>query len=254
MRFSTFVWEPYKERFSLVLLMFLACCAAAQGIVDVEYNGYSPPATIDIGGSGHADFAVNWSGVFTGTTDMPQSFGTTSWSLSALAGGSFSVSAGQVESLAPGTVIDADSGFWSGGNWAATLSAWLNYPLRNEQEYTGVLAPDASGLVALEFVGQDGGTHYGWMRFRLPTAPADPSDGNLIEFGPQIAEFAWNTTPDQLITAGEVPEPSTWTLLVMASLGILFSLRTRLSSFNRAIGFLTRQRAKAAAARPHALL
>ena len=212
-----------KKLCPLVLLMGLAGSSLAQGIIDVVYSGYLPPAAIDLAGNGQNDFSVNWSGVFTGTTDVPRSFSTTSWNLAAMTGGSFSVSAGQVESLAPGTVIDADSGFWSGGNATVTLSAWLDYPLQNEQEYTDVLAPDASGLVALEFLAQDGFTHYGWMRFRQPTAPTDPTDGSLIEFGPQIVEIAWNSAPNQLITAGEVPEPPTWILLGLGSVGNLCS-------------------------------
>lgn len=70
------------------MLGFIAFVGAlrtlAQGIVHVNYSGYLTPATIDLNGDGQADFSVNWSGVFIGTTYIPQSFSTSSWNLAAL--------------------------------------------------------------------------------------------------------------------------------------------------------------------------
>jgi PEP-CTERM motif len=205
-----------------VALPFAVCSAQAQGIIYMNYYpGYLPPTSLDLDGDGQADFSATWSGAFIGTTDIPQSFASTSWSLNALSGGSFNVNVG---GLAAGTVIGASSGFWSADNASATLSILGEHLLLNTEDWTGVLAPDSSGLVAVRFAAQDGFTHYGWIRFRLPTAPAQTTDGTPIEFGPQIAEYAWDTVPNQFIIAGAVPEPSTWALL---TIGALFALHRR---------------------------
>lgn len=211
------------KKFLLPLFYFaVAWQAAAQGIIYMDYPGYLPPTSLDLDGDGQADFSVNWSGVFIGTTDIPQSFASTSWSLNALSGGSFNVNVG---GLAAGTVIGASSGFWSADNASATLSTLGEHLLLNTEDWTGVLAPDSSGLVAVRFTAQDGFTHYGWIRFRAATAPAQITDGTPIEFGPQIAEYAWDTVPNQFIIAGAVPEPSTLALLAVG--GLLFLRHNR---------------------------
>ena len=51
--------------------------------------------------------------------------------------------------------------------------------------------------------------HYGWIRVRT------------FSVGGTIYDWAYNTTPDQSILAGAVPEPSAWALLVLG-LGSLF--------------------------------
>jgi hypothetical protein len=52
----------------------------------------------------------------------------------------------------------------------------------------------------------DGETHYGWLHIEIP----DPLRGNKGI----IHDMAYNTIPGQPILAGQVPEPSTWALLV----------------------------------------
>lgn len=52
----------------------------------------------------------------------------------------------------------------------------------------------------------DGRTHYGWLRIEIP----DPLRGN----SGIIHDVAYNTVPGEMIFAGQVPEPSTWALLI----------------------------------------
>lgn len=49
----------------------------------------------------------------------------------------------------------------------------------------------------------DGETHYGWANM----------SGNPFGGG-TITDYAYNTLPDGIILAGQVPEPSTWALLI----------------------------------------
>ena len=212
-----------KRLVSLWALVLAVGSASAQGIIDVTFPGYLPPTSLDLDGDGHADFSSSWSGVFIGTTDIPQSGATTSWNLNALSGGSFNVNVG---GLAAGTVIGADSGFWSAASASATLSTLSEHLLLNTEDWSGVLAPDSSGLVAVRFAAQDGFTHYGWIRFRAATAPGQITEGMPVEFGPQIAEYAWDTVPNQFILAGQVPEPSTLALFGAGSV-MLWLFRTR---------------------------
>lgn len=199
-----------------MLLLFLGCLASAhvgaQGIIHSTFNYYLPPTSWDIDGDGQMDFSVTWSGAFIGTTDVPQSFASTFWTLTAASGGSFNANIG---TLAAGTIINSTSGFWSENGASATLSSLLIHPLENKQDWTGVLSPDSSGLVAIRFLAADGFFHYGWILFRMAAAPTELIDGTPIEFGPQIVEFAWNTTPDEFIVAGQIPEPSVVTLLAI---------------------------------------
>ncbi len=192
----------------LTALVFAARMSEAEGIFHITFNSNLPPASIDLDGDGQDDFSVSWCGYFIGTMDVPQSFATTHWTLEVLSGGSIGM--GDGGGVAAGTVIDAASGFWGAPGTGDMLASLLEYPRQNRADWTGVLAPVASGLIAVSFTAQDGFTHYGWIRFRhLHEPPA--ADGGFFEFGPRIAEFAWNTVPNEAIKAGQISEPVSFT-------------------------------------------
>ena len=59
--------------------------------------------------------------------------------------------------------------------------------------------------------------HYAWIRVRT------------FAVGGTVFDWAYNTTPDQAILAGAVPEPSTWVLVIVAALTMLACSRCKSS-------------------------
>lgn len=84
-----------------------------------------------------------------------------------------------------------------------TISAYFHYVL--DGGAGGLWRDGMIAYMGAEF-DIDGQTHYGWLRIEIP----DPLRGN----GGIIHDMAYNTIPGQAILAGQVPEPSTWVLLI----------------------------------------
>jgi hypothetical protein len=61
-------------------------------------------------------------------------------------------------------------------------------------------------------------TYYGWLE--LTSSINDSGD-----VGVTLLNYAYETTPDTFITAGAVPEPSTWVLLGIGFITTLFAVR-----------------------------
>ena len=110
----------------------------------------------------------------------------------------FGFSAGEVinaSSLSPadgGRPIDPDS-----GNFVNALGRWSN-------DYSTLYNFVSEGYIGIEF-DNGGNTHYGWVAVNLTS----PSAENLQL---DITAYAWENIAGQGISAGAVPEPSTYAL------------------------------------------
>ena len=107
---------------------------------------------------------------------------------------------------------------------AQSVVAWYGYRPNPRLSVTGVyllscldpgrcagdfkpgLVSLTEGYVGIQFFAADG-LHYGWIR----VLGGYGNDGTILD-------YAYNTVPGQSITAGAVPEPSTWALLGLGAL------------------------------------
>jgi hypothetical protein len=86
-------------------------------------------------------------------------------------------------------------------------STSLIYPAFHLRSTSGTDGPWQSGVdayIGVSFLIDDQ-THYGWINLEIP-------DNRLN--GGVIHDWAYNTVPGEMILAGQVPEPSTWALLI----------------------------------------
>ena len=89
----------------------------------------------------------------------------------------------------------------SGANWSAPSSGanlviYLSSPRNGTSEWVGPLAAAGAGYLGVRFQAADG-LHYGWIRVRMQQPP--------VEFMPVVVDWAYETTPDKPILAGEKP-------------------------------------------------
>lgn len=110
--------------------------------------------------------------------------------------------------LAPGTVIDGASAFFSTG-WGSqyhTDSSGVPQFAIGEQGYLGFVYQTTEG----------GDNHYGWFRLTVDNT------GNGI-----VHDWAYTDAPNQGIQAGAIPEPSTYALVAGLLMLGLVALRRR---------------------------
>ena len=78
---------------------------------------------------------------------------------------------------------------------------------------SGYFAGAESAYVGFDFQ-KDGQTYYGWMEVGSPYALGTGGQG-------WVYNYAYETTPNTPIFAGEVPEPATWGLVAVGALAFL---------------------------------
>jgi hypothetical protein len=96
---------------------------------------------------------------------------------------------------------------------------WVGQTLHaaNDIGTLGYWQPNMTAFLGVEFQ-IEGNVHYGWIRLSTLNVPGVN--------GGTIHDWAYNSMPGQPILAGQVPEPSTWALLVGGSFAF-FALRRR---------------------------
>jgi len=85
------------------------------------------------------------------------------------------------------------------------------YPYFHARSTSGTSGPWQDGVdayIGVRFLIDDQ-THYGWINLEIPDIyPENTLNGGVIK------DWAYNTVPGEMIFAGQVPEPSTWVLLI----------------------------------------
>jgi hypothetical protein len=120
------------------------------------------------------------------------------------------------------------SGAFIGVNLGSTTYTWLggestiadvraSDTIGSPILWTGPFAGVASGYVGLEFY-TDGQAYYGWVRIGAPAS---------INGLGWVYDYAYQTSPNTSIFAGEVPEPSTFALLTLSGVAVGLLRRKR---------------------------
>ncbi len=120
--------------------------------------------------------------------------------------------------LAPAEWIGAEEFFFPQGGSA------IIYPFFHGRSTSGTSGPWRDGVdayIGVSFLIDDE-THYGWINLEIPdTFPFVLLNGGIIK------DWAYNTVPGEMILAGQVPEPSTWALLIGGGAVLFWRCRRR---------------------------
>jgi len=104
-------------------------------------------------------------------------------------------------------------------------SVSLIYPSFHLRTTTGTAGPWRDGVdayIGVRFLIDDE-THYGWINLDIPDVyPENTLNGGVIK------DWAYNTVPGEMIFAGQVPEPSTWVLLIAGGSLLWWRCRKRM--------------------------
>ena len=116
------------------------------------------------------------------------------------------------QGLSAGTAIGPDSGAWA--NLPGSMIYWTEFNGQNNTSQTGFALSSEAPYLPVSFTQTDG-LHYGWARF--------VTNNGLFGF----QDWAYETAPNSPITAGAVPEPSTWALLVAGAATLFYRRKGR---------------------------
>lgn len=108
--------------------------------------------------------------------------------------------------LSTGQQIGSDAQGYSWMNYSAGLILTANADFGPYGYFTGL----ESAYLGLQFE-QDGSTYYGWVRLGVPFTGQN---------GGWLYDYAYETTPNTPMFAGEIPEPSTASLVILAAVTI----------------------------------
>lgn len=207
----------------LALLLAMPFVAEAQGILYGQFPPTSPVAF---------PYDTNGTRVLGEGPDLPQTYdllidGQAAFtfysgsSFSIIADGSNAVVGQIVDQFGSDYAIPLNSGQLigpgaSGYSWLTAAQSTGGSALLSASRSGGVGPPLtagyftglASAYIGIEFY-DEGQLYYGWIRAGAPYAGIN---------GGWIYDYAYETTPNTPIFAGEVPEPSTWALLSFGSL------------------------------------
>lgn len=106
--------------------------------------------------------------------------------------------------LASGVPVNASNSF--------ARSAWMSYYGGGSAGWSVSGGPSSSGYVGLRFDDGAGTVNYGWAEITL----SNPSPTQTVTLNRYVVE----TTPDQGVITGVVPEPSTLSLLALGAIGL----------------------------------
>lgn len=136
----------------------------------------------------------------------------------------FTPQSGNASMVTPGLgLMPLGPGTWVGptpdspSTWASTSELMASYrePLTVLSNCSGPWCDAINGYMGLAFQ-IDGSTHYGWARMGVGFSGLTMT----------LHDWAYETTPGVGLEVGVIPEPTTFVLLLVGSLGLAF-IRTR---------------------------
>ena len=161
---------------------------------------------VDFDGNGAAECAFTSGGMIC-TADIPVSF--CAWPFQVRSGGAgeMLLSGSGVALLPSGSWISAQppsGASWSAPDTSADLVVFQSSQRNPAVRWAGPLADAQAGCLGVQFMAADG-LHFGWIRVRLPLTAAAPN-GFPVEFLPVVVDWAYETSPNTPIKAGQVDD------------------------------------------------